>query len=359
MLENKQMPLSCEYDLLQRLQSMPSLGVNRRLTNSLLLNTNDAIILKKAYEYNPTMTKGIVRKNPCCDIFTLEEFINESIEKIKELTKRGETSIDILKEKNFICSKLEKQPLSLKSYKLLHKYAKQHDQLLDCMILANPFIRTNSVKDLFKSNKTDLVKFRELLEQEFAKHGMSNNEYLKYLDFAIYLQFKNNEEYFQQHDSLSIKTFADRFGTSLQNISTKEKEIVSEICDKLMEKGDIDWVKELDNTTKMVYNIENEFGPNQMLYSYTNGDIQFDNINLFINLSYEEKEQFKTMLLKKENLSILEKVQNAIEAYITENGISAQTCMFMCYISDFYDAITDKIEEIEKVIEDRNIGIDL
>ena len=65
------------------------------------------------------------------------------------------------------------------------------------------------------------------------------------------------------------------------------------------------------------------------------------------------------MLLKKEDLSILEKVQNAIEAYVTENGISAQTCMFMCYISDFYDAITDKIEEIEKVIEDRNMGIDL
>ena len=243
MLENKMMPLSCEYDLLQRLQSMPSIGPNRKLTNALLQNTTDAIILKKAYEYNPTMTKNIIRKNKSCDIFTLEDFIKESIQKIKELTYKGENSMDILKEKKFVCDKLLNQPLSLESYRQLHLYAKHHDTLLDCMILASPFLRINAVKELFKSNKSDLVKLRELLESEFYKHGLTGNQHLKYLDFAIYIQMKDNAEYFKQSTSLSLKTFADRFDTPLQNVTEKEKEIIESICNQIDPEKEIKWIQ--------------------------------------------------------------------------------------------------------------------
>ena len=359
MLDNKKMPLSCEYDLLQRLQSMPSIGSNRTLTNALLNNTMDAIILKKAYEYNPTMTRNIVRKNKNCDIFTLEDFINESIKKIKELINRGETSIDILKEKQFICNKLTNQPLSLQSYKQIHKFAKKHDELLDYMIIANPYIRTNSIKELFKTHKYELIKLRELLESEFAKHGFKNNQYLKYLDFAIYHQMKNNKEYFENPTSLSLKTFVDRFGTPIKNITEKEKDIISDVCDKIDPEREVEWIKTLDETTKIVYNIENEFGPNRGLYSYENEDISFDNIMHYTNIPYEDRKQFAEAIISRNDLTLLEKVQYAIEKQIAEQGVCGKSCMDMCRISEFYDKISEKIEEIERVMEDRNMGFDL
>ena len=52
-------------------------------------------------------------------------------------------------------------------------------------------------------------------------------------------------------------------------------------------------------------------------------------------------------------------MKNAIEKQIAEHGVCGKSCMNMCYISDFYNKVSEKIEEIEKVMEDRNMGIDL
>jgi hypothetical protein len=227
------------------------------------------------------------------------------------------------------------------------------------MILASPYIRTNSVKDLFKMHKYDLVKLRELLESEFAKQGLKDNRYLKYLDFAIYSQMKNNEEYFKDSTSLSVKIFADRFGASLKDITEKEKDIIRDVCDKIDPEREIEYIKILDETVEMVYNVENEFGPNHTLYTYIDGQIQFDNIMYLLKMDIKSINAFESELLNKCDLQVLEKAQNAIEDEIAKQGACGKACMDMCYLSDFYNKIHDKVEEIEKVMEDRNIGIDL
>ena len=71
------------------------------------------------------------------------------------------------------------------------------------------------------------------------------------------------------------------------------------------------------------------------------------------------KQQFEDAIIARGDLQLLEKVQNAIENQIAEWGVCGTSCMSMCYISDFYNRISEKIEEIEKVMEDRNMGIDL
>ena len=135
--------------------------------------------------------------------------------------------------------------------------------------------------------------------------------------------------------------------------------VAEEICNKIDPEKEINWIQELDKNAKMVYNIENEFGPNRFLYSYQNGEIQFDNIMMLTTLPPTSKQPFEDAIITKGDLQLLEKVQNAIEKQIAEHGVCGKSCMNMCYISDFYNKVSEKIEEIEKVMEDRNMGIDL
>ena len=109
----------------------------------------------------------------------------------------------------------------------------------------------------------------------------------------------------------------------------------------------------------MVYNIENEFGPNHSLYTHTNGQIQFDNIMNLLKMDAKSVNIFEKELLTRCDLQILEKVQNAIEDEIAKQGVCGKAFMDMCRISGFYNKVYDKVEEIEKIMEDRNIGIDL
>ena len=171
LIEKRELPLSCEYDLLQRLQDMPSLHYCGILLNTMLKHTHDAIILKKAYEFNPQTTEHIIENNPHCDIFTVEKFINKSVRKMKEFSKSN-SLIPLLKEKDIVYTKIFSQPLSLESYKKIHQYAKTNDQLLDYAILVSPYININSIKDLFQNNKSPMVAFREQLQHQFAQHGI-------------------------------------------------------------------------------------------------------------------------------------------------------------------------------------------
>lgn len=357
-IEKHELPLSCEYDLLQRLQDMPALSSSNLLMNALLKHTHDAIILKKAYDFNPRQTKQIIENNPYCDIFTIESFIKKSVEKMNEYSKSKDTIIPLLKEKNFIYKKILNQPLSLESYKKIHRCTKSKDSLLDFAILVSPYINVNSVKDLFENDKHQMVRFREKLEQTFAKNGLPRERCFDFLNYAVYCLFKNDEEYFKQPQSLSLDQFFTKFGKPITNILPKERELLKIVCDEILFNKKVEWVKEFDKQIKKIYNIENEFGPYGFLYNYHNGKLQFD-VDKFCTLPSCEKKQFISNVLNSNNINSIEFIQQSIENEIAEKGLSAKTCILISDLNEIYDKISAKITEIEEVLDDRenNMGI--
>ena len=348
-IEKKELPISCEYDLLQRLHDMPSLHYSGILLRSLLKNTHEPVILKKAYEFNPQSTENIVENNSCCDIFTMEKFIDKSIKKMKEYSKSNNL-IPLLKEKDFIYEKIFNQPLSLESYRKIHNYTKTHDSLIDYAILVSPYINVNSIKDLFQNNKKQIVDFRKKMECCFAKQGLSESRCFDYLNFAVYCMFKNNETYFQLPQSLSLQHFFKHFGSPLSHISKDEMTIIKTLCNDLLQNEK--WVEEFDKEIEKVYNIENEFGPYADLYSYYEGTLCFD-VDKFTHLSEIDKTIFIQNVLNSNSLNSLETLQKSIETRLSYEPISAKTYYLINNIIDLYNKLFEKIADIEKTIEDR------
>ena len=341
LIKTHQLKKEHEYSLLQKLQDKPDSPYFRILFNTLLKNTKEQIILKTAYEFNPLLSKDVIRENKYCDIFLKEDFISESISHIRELNKTDKRNMDIINEKIFLFNSIIKNPLSVHSYAQLHSFAKTNDKILDVAIATSKFISTNDIKEIFGDGNSEIVKARIVTQQILSKNGLNEESLNKILNKLFYVFVKKNEKYFLLPNSIPKDNVTKCIDKSFSTFT--EDEFLS-FKESLHYMYNTAFAKTLDFSLSTEYNITNAFNKLDSIFCFRNNSISIDKGILF-TLSASDINNIIDIVCKSQNNSISSLFIECINEKITDNENFLDVCDMIFKFGDLYEYITKEKEK--------------